>query len=252
MNDYTLQNYVVQLLGWSEESTNSLNPEQKKWAVVLIGPPGSGKGTQADFLAEKFGLIHIESSKIIEQKFKNADPNDPVMSEQKKIWESGELNDPKMVTEWLVEAMRNIWEKGQGLILSASPRTLFEAEAELPVLEEMYGRENLKIFNIDISREESFNRNSNRRICEKNRHPIPNLPEFKDLTLCPRDGSKLIHRNHLDDPETVKLRYDVYLNRTEPILGFLRDRGYKFLKTNGEQTTENVFEDILGKIDDKN
>ena len=93
MNDYTLQNYVVQLLGWSEESTNSLNPEQKK------------------------------------------------------IWESGELNDPKMVTEWLVEAMRNIWEKGQGLILSASPRTLFEAEAELPVFEEMYGRENLKIFN---------------------------------------------------------------------------------------------------------
>lgn len=248
MSNHSLENYVVQLLGWSEEGAKSLNSEHKKWAVILIGPPGSGKGTQADLLSDKFGLVHLESSKIIEEKFKNADPNDQVMNEQKRIWQSGELNDPKMVTEWLVEAMTDVYNEGNGLILSASPRTLFEAEAEIPVLEDLYGKENVKIFNIDLSRDESFNRNSNRRICEKNRHPIPNLPEFKDLTVCPRDGSKLIHRNHLDDPETVKLRYNVYLKRTEPILGFLKSRGCKFIKINGEQTIEKVFQNILDNL----
>ncbi|OGN07096.1 MAG: hypothetical protein A3B86_01650 [Candidatus Yanofskybacteria bacterium RIFCSPHIGHO2_02_FULL_38_22b] len=223
-----------------------------KWAVVLIGPPGSGKGTQADLLAEKFGLIHIESSKIIEEKFKNASPDDLLLSQQKKIWQSGELNDPKMVTGWLVEAMKNVWQSGAGLILSASPRTVFEAEAEIPVLEELYGKDNVKIFNIDLSREESFNRNSNRRICEKNRHPVPNLPEFKDLETCPRDGSKLIRRGHLDDPETVKLRYDVYLKRTEPIIDLLKNRGYEIIQVNGEQSIEDVYKEVIQKLDDSN
>lgn len=243
-----LQNYVVKLLNWSDESVGSLVAEHKKWAVVLIGPPGSGKGTQADLLAEKFGLVHIESSKIIEEKFKNADPNDSVMSEQKKIWQSGELNDPKMVTGWLVEAMKDVWQSDAGLILSASPRTVFEAEAEIPVLEELYGRDNVKVFNIELSREESFDRNSNRRICEQNRHPIPNLPEFKDIETCPRDGSKLIRRGHLDDPETVRLRYDVYLKRTEPIMDLLKNRGYEIIQVNGEQSIEKVFKDILEKL----
>ena len=251
MNEYSLQNYVVKLLGWTGDGAQSLAGEHKKWAVILIGPPGSGKGTQADLLAEKFGLTHVESSKIIEEKFKNADPNDPIINEQKKIWETGELNDPEMVTGWLVTAIRNIWKDGRGIILSASPRTLFEAQFEVPVLEDLCGKDNIKIFNIDLSREESFNRNSHRRICEKNRHTIPNLPEFKNLETCPRDGSKLIHRNHLDDPETVRLRYDVYLKRTEPILGFLKEKGYKLLKVNGEQTIENVFKDVLNKLNDQ-
>lgn len=250
MIDDGLQNYVVKLLNWTTEDAQALSGEYKKWAIVLIGPPGSGKGTQADLLAEKFGLVHIESSKIIEGKFKNSDPNDPIMSQQKKVWESGELNDPEMVTGWLVAAMKNVWKDNKGVILSASPRTVFEAEAELPVLEELYGGNSIKVINIDLSREESFDRNSHRRICEKNRHAIPNLPQFKDLETCPRDGSKLIRRNYLDDPETVKLRYDVYLKRTEPILGFLRERGYKLLEINGEQTIEDVFKEILSKLND--
>ena len=142
-----LQNYVVKLLNWSDDSASSLTADHKKWAIILIGPPGSGKGTQADLLAEKFDLIHIESSKIIEEKFKNSDPADSVMNEQKRIWQSGELNDPQMVTNWLVETMRNVCQSGAGLILSASPRTVFEAEAEIPVLEDLYGKQNIKVFN---------------------------------------------------------------------------------------------------------
>lgn len=240
--------YVIQFLGWSQDIVDSLNGEHKKWGVILIGPPGCGKGTQADFLAERFGLTHLESSRIIEEKFKNSNPDDPIMTREKKIWESGELNNPEMVQGWIITAINNVWQKGNGVVLSASPRTLLEAEKELPVLEKLYGAENIKVINIDLSRGESFNRNSNRRICEENRHPIPNLPEFKELTTCPRDGSKLIHRSHLDDPETVKLRYDVYLKRTKPILDFLNKKGFPIIKINGEQTIEKVFADILTQL----
>lgn len=249
MEDYSLQNYVVKLLNWTTEASQTLSGDHKKWAVALIGPPGSGKGTQADLLSEKFGLIHLESSKIIEEKFKNADPSDPIMIREKKIWETGELNNPEMVQGWIIIAIKEAWQDGRGVILSASPRTIIEAKAEIPVLEELYGSKNIKIINLDLSREESFKRNSNRRICEKNRHTIPNLLEFKDLTVCPRDGSKLIHRSHLDDPETVKLRYDVYLRRTEPILAFLRKREYNIIKINGEQSIQKVFGDILQELE---
>ena len=57
--------------------------ENKKLIVILIGPPGSGKGTQAELIAEKFGLFNFETSKIIEEKLKNADPDDEIITPKK-------------------------------------------------------------------------------------------------------------------------------------------------------------------------
>ena len=68
----------------------------KRWVVILIGPPGSGKGTQAELLAEKFGLVHLESSQVIENKFKSADSNDPIILREKEMWKAGELNNPQL------------------------------------------------------------------------------------------------------------------------------------------------------------
>ena len=63
-----MKNYVTQLLGWSQGAADKLVGEHKKWAVILSGPIGAGKGTQAEMLAEKFGLVHLESSQVIEDK----------------------------------------------------------------------------------------------------------------------------------------------------------------------------------------
>jgi|SRR3989344_3209673 len=212
--------------------------------VIFVGPIGSGKGTQAEVIAKKFGLIHIETSKLLEEKFNTADSSDKKMAEQKALWHMGILNDPSWVTEVLLDEVKKFADEDKGMALSSSPRTLFEAEKEIPVFEEIYGRENIFVFNITLSEAESVKRNSGRRICEKNRHPIPNFPEFKDLKTCPEDGSKLITRA-LDNPETIKIRFKEYLNRTEPILNYLNDRGYNILKINGEQPIEKVSEDIL-------
>ncbi len=215
-----------------------------KKAVILIGPIGSGKGTQADILSEKFGLIHLETSKMLEAAFKsNADASDKKLAEEKEKWDSGLLNDPEWVTGLVLREIEKLANQDKGVVLSASPRTLFEAEREIPEVEKLFGKENLYIFHISLSEAESIKRNSNRRICEKNRHPIPNFPEFKNLAVCPQDGSRLITRA-LDKPDVIKVRYQEYMNRTYPILGYLQERGYKIIKINGEQLIEKVAEDV--------
>ncbi|HEY4484623.1 MAG TPA: nucleoside monophosphate kinase [Candidatus Paceibacterota bacterium] len=220
-----------------------------KKAVILIGPIGSGKGTQADILAEKFGFIHLETSKLLEYEFKNGDQSDPKLIEQRKLWESGILCDPEWVTDLTLKEIDRLAEQGKGIVFSASPRTLFEVERQAPELEKVFGKENIHIFHIGLSEAESIKRNSGRRICEENRHPIPNFPEFKDMTACPRDGSKLLTRE-LDKPEIIKVRYQEYLNRTFPILGYLQERDYKIIRINGEQSIEKVSEDILKSLND--
>lgn len=216
----------------------------KKWAVVLIGPPGSGKGTQAELLAEKFGLVNFEISQVIEEKFKNADPNDEIIKREKKIWQSGELMTPEVIVEWTLEKMKEFATKGLGIVVSGNPRTMYEAEQELPALEEFYGKDSIKVVHLNLTKEESIKRNSSRRICQANRHTIPDFPMFKDITTCPKDGSPLLKRE-LDTPETISVRYEVYLRRTQPILSFVGDNGYKVIEIEGEQDIDKVFDDIL-------
>ena len=90
--------------------------------IIIIGPIGAGKGTQAEVLAKKFGLYHVETSKFIEERF-----NDPSMAERKRQWEAGILVDPAWVTEIVIEEVKKLTEAGWGVLFSSSPRTIFEA-----------------------------------------------------------------------------------------------------------------------------
>lgn len=215
-----------------------------KQVVIFIAPTGAGKGTQSDILAEKFGFVHLETSKIIEAKFATADPNDEQIKAEKQNFLSGKLVTPEVVTAWVIEAIRDLAKKDKSIVFSGSFRTLYEAGEEIPVVEELYGKDNIKILYITLSEEESVRRNSNRRICKANRHPIPDLPKFKDLKTCPQDGSELVKRD-LDTPEVARIRYREYLNRTTPVLELLKNKGYNIIEISGEQGIENVSEDIL-------
>lgn len=215
-----------------------------KRLVIFIAPPGAGKGTQADLLAKKFGFYHLETSKVIEEKFKNADPQDERIREEKKKWLAGELTDPHLVVNWFAEKISSLVDKGKSLVLSGSLRTLYETKELLPMLDKLVGKDSIKIFHITLSEEESVKRNTGRRICEKNRHPIPNFPEYQNLTACPQDGSPLITRG-LDKPEVIRERYKVYKAETEPVLNYLKEKEYKIITINGEQPIEKVFADIM-------
>ena len=247
-----MKNYVVQLLGWSENNTQSLTGELRRWAVFLIGPPGSGKGTQADLLAEKFGLVHVQTSKLGEAKINDSElvNRDPEIAEVKKLYDKGELFPPPWTVKIVLEKAQELADQDKGVVFSGSPRTIYEIENELSYFENLYGRENMKFINLKIDEDESINRNVHRRVCKANGHSIPNFEQFNNVQVCPHDGSEIITRS-LDNPDTIKTRNEVYQRRTEPILKFLEKRGYKFLKVNGEQTIENVFKEILSNLNDK-
>ena len=226
-----------------------------KQVIIIFGPPGAGKGTQAELLADKLGLYYLETSKILEQKFKESNKNSIEIdgegynvSKEKKLWEEGILCSPPFVTYLVKEKIRKLSQEGKNLILAGSPRTLYEGKEITPVLKELYEEENIKAILIEISPEETIFRNSHRRICELMRHPILYNKETENLKICPLDGSKLIRREGLDDPEIIKVRLKEYKDRTFPVLEYFEKEGIEVKKINGEQTVADVFKDILKAI----
>ncbi len=221
--------------------------EPKKWAVILIGPPGSGKDTQAELLARELKFVEIKSSKLIEDKIKSADPNDPIMNREKELFYSGQLNTREFVDAWIIERIEAVASTGIGLIGNGWPRETSEVETEMSAVERFYPKDSIKVVTIELSEEESVKRNSKRRVCEKNGHPIFDTTGNEEVTVCPQDGSAIILRAD-DAPETIKKRYRVYIDRTKPVLDFLSKRGYNVITINGEQPIESVHRDILDKL----
>lgn len=216
-----------------------------KLAIIFIGPPGSGKDTQAEFLARELGLEVIKTSHIIEDKLAQADPDDKFMQDQKRIKDSGQLNDPHTVSEWVSETIQK--KSGKGLIFSGSPRTMQEAEVLFPVLEKIYSKDGVKIIYVNINEEETVKRNSMRRVCQANGHPIWPTKENQNITACPEDGSPIITRAD-DTPETARNRYKIYISETAPILDFLTQKGYNVITIDGEHPIEDVHRSILNKL----
>ena len=225
----------------------------QKQVIILFGPPGAGKGTQAELLSDKFGYYHFESSKIIEHCFKteskdkvfSIEGEDYKVGDEIKKWEAGELNSPPFVVFLMTEKIKELAKDEKSIIFSGSPRTVYEAEKEIPLLKELYGQENIKFVLIEISAETTIFRNSHRRICELIRHSILFDKETEQLTKCPLDGSKLVRRKGLDDPEVIKKRLEIFEEQTFPVLEKVRKEGLFVSKVNGEQTVSDVFKDVL-------
>lgn len=227
-----------------------------KLVIILIGSPGSGKGTQGELLAKKLGLFYFETSKVIEERVMQAKKGEYVRVRGKKyflvrernLWRKGILNTPVVVSVWIQEKFRGLAEKRKNLVIAGSPRTMPEARDVMPLLEKLYGKKNIKILNIALSDKEAIWRNSHRRICQKCRHPIPYFEETKNLKKCLRCGAKLIRRKKLDDPGIIKVRLRQYKIRTKPLFNYFKKRGLKVIEINGEQSIEEVFNDIIKKI----
>jgi len=224
--------------------------------IMLFGPPGAGKGTQAEILADKTGYYHFESSKVIEACFKNESPEKVFeiegqtykVADEKIRWEQGLLNSPPFVVNLLVEKIKELNKDGKSIIFSGSPRTLYEAEREIPLFKELYGQDNIRFVVLEISAETTIFRNSHRRICELIRHSILFSPETENLTKCPLDGSDLVKRKGLDDPETIKKRLEIYKEQTFPVSEFIEKAGLNVNKVNGEQSVADVHRDVYKAI----
>ena len=225
----------------------------KKLAVIIMGPPGSGKGTQAGLLAEKLNLYYLETSKVIEEKVMRAKSSEFIKLKGKKyyfkdernLWKKGKLCSPPFVSYLVKNKIKELFQKGQNLLLAGSPRTLYEGKDLIPLLKKLYEP---KVILLKLSAKESVFRNSRRRICELMRHPILYSKETAKLKRCPLDGSKLVKRKGLDNPETIKVRLKEYKERTFPLIDYFKKQSLRVKEVNGEQSVTDVFNDILKSL----
>ncbi len=224
----------------------------KQKVIIIIGPPGSGKGTQGELLAEKFSFYHLETSEIIEKNFANIKKSDFVkvgakkyfLWEERKLRQSGKLMSPPLIFFWLKQKIKELIKEKKQVVLSGSFKTLYEAGELVPFFKKIYGSSNIKIILIKQRPEVSIWRNSKRKICELMRHSILYNEQNAKLKTCPFDGSKLIHRED-SKPEVIRGKLKEFKERTLPVIDYFKKQHLKVTEVNGEQSVADVFKDVL-------
>ena len=188
--------------------------------IILIGPPGAGKGTQAGVLSNKYNLIHVSTGEILRTAVKNKTESGVLA---KSYMDSGELVPDEVVTKIVSDEMSGKGT-GSGFILDGFPRTLNQAE-ELDKELKALGIKLDFVLYFNTKESVSIERLSGRRVCPGcglNYH-IKNMPPKKE-GFCDKCSAKLIQRDD-DKPETIKRRLDIYKNDTEPLLAYYSKKG---------------------------
>lgn len=188
--------------------------------IILLGPPGSGKGTQAERLVGELGVPHISSGDLF-RAMKEQDT--PLAREIQAIMARGELV-PDSATLRVVEARLQEDDARAGAILDGFPRTVPQAEALDGLLAELGGRLAAALL-LNITEDEVVTRISGRRVCpacERVYHVVYNPPAAAEV--CDGCSGALLQRSD-DEPRVVCERYRQYLSKTAPLIEHYRDAG---------------------------
>ncbi|MDO8520762.1 MAG: nucleoside monophosphate kinase [bacterium] len=224
----------------------------EKIAVVIYGLPGSGKGTQANLAANAFGFVNFDTGRYLESLW--YDPKrqkEALVRRERKLFEEGKLNTPSFVLGEVAKAVKAIAGKGLGVVFSGSPRTMYEAERLIPILERLYGKKRVFVFFLDVAPKDSVERNTRRRLCSFCKTPL--LAKYyptKKPKHCPVCAGTLYKRT-LDRTDIILKRITEYNERTAPVLGYLKKRKYKITNINGKPEPYKVFRHIEQEINRK-
>jgi len=188
--------------------------------LILLGPPGAGKGTQAERLTDDFNLPYIATGNIL----RNAVADETGLGKQARAFmEDGKLVPDAVITGVVLEALENA-DARDGFILDGFPRTIPQAEALGAGMNE-HDRSLTAVILVDVPDEEVMRRMSGRRVSVKtNRVYHVEFDPPKHEGRCDVDGSRLIQRDD-DKPETVAKRLSVYHDQTEPLISYYDDKG---------------------------
>jgi adenylate kinase len=189
--------------------------------LILLGPPGSGKGTQGERLQEDFRLPYYATGDILRAAVKEGTE---IGKQAKEYMERGDLVPDEVIIGVIAERLQEE-EAADGFILDGFPRTLPQAEALDTKMEELR-RELTAAILIEVSEQEVLRRLGGRRTCEKNPSHIYHVdldpPENEEV--CDLDGGKLVVRDD-DKPEVIKNRLAQYREKTEPLIDYYEERG---------------------------
>ena len=210
--------------------------------LVLLGPPGAGKGTQAERLVDDFGLPYYATGNILREA---VEEESELGREAKEYMERGDLVPDELICRVIADRIDSP-EAEDGFLLDGFPRTIGQAEMLEAALDER-GRALTAALLIAAPDEEVVRRLSGRRTCVKGGHVYH--VEFdapKNEGVCDQDGSRLVQRDD-DRPETVRKRLDVYHEQTEPLIEWYEDRGL-LRRFEGTRTPDEVHSRIRATL----
>lgn len=207
--------------------------------LILFGPPGAGKGTQAKLLTRRFKIPHISTGDILRNEVKN---NTALGKNAKGFMEAGGLVPDSLVTEMVKNRMSQK-DLGNGFILDGFPRTETQAKALDEILKTGIDR----AIYLSTSEKVVVQRLTGRRVCPKcgTNYHITNMPPKNDM-LCDQCRVKLYQRPD-DNEATVRNRLKVYLDESESVLNYYKKQG-KLENISGDLDSEEVFKIVSRKV----
>lgn len=211
--------------------------------ILLMGPPGAGKGTQAERLIAKYGIPQISTGDMFRAAVKE---QTPLGLEAKKYMDNGQLV-PDAVTVGIVKERLAKDDCKKGFILDGFPRTTAQAVSLDAILRDL-GIKLDGVINIAVPDEELIKRTSGRQICRScgATYHVTFKPA-KVANVCDKCGGELYQRDD-DKPETVKKRLSVYAAQTKPLIDYYKNTNL-YIEVDGQQDMDDVFADIVAKLE---
>ncbi|MBN2245724.1 MAG: adenylate kinase [Candidatus Aminicenantes bacterium] len=203
--------------------------------IILLGPPGSGKGTQGDLISERYGYPKYSSGDLLREVVKE---NTPLGRKVAAIMKRGELVDDEIVIE-LIKVKISKKASQPGYILDGFPRNINQAKK----LESLIENRKEIVFDIRLSEPDIIERLSGRLICPecKSIYALKDLKQKKDQ-VCENCGYELVQRDD-DKPEVIRERLQVYQEQTKPLIAYYKvKKNYRLIDGSGS------IEEVFGKI----
>jgi adenylate kinase len=211
--------------------------------VILLGPPGAGKGTQADLLAARLGVPKISTGDLFREEISRGSP---LGDEVAQFINSGQLV-PDATTLRVLEGRLGRSDASGGAVFDGFPRTIGQAEALDKILTAS-GRRLERVIDVDVPTEEIVQRVAGRLICRRchaTYHELFAPPKVPGV--CDRCGGELYRRPD-DQPEAIRTRLRVYGEQTAPLIDYYRQHGL-LVSVNGAQPRDEVTSALLSALD---
>jgi adenylate kinase len=212
--------------------------------IVVLGPQGSGKGTQAEMLAKKYNLEHIDMGKFLREVAKQ---DTPLGKEIYHIQNVTNTLVPSRILREVLQIKLNSFSREQGVLFEGVPRTSDQQKYFEDEMRES-GRKIDAVVFINIPEEETIKRISKRWTCKKGHPLIMGVDIHNEKDKCPVDGTEIYQRTD-DTPKGIQKRLEVYRNETMPVIENFRERGL-LIEIDGRPSIEKVFKSITHKIKD--
>lgn len=209
--------------------------------IILLGPPGSGKGTQATFIAKEYNLYIFGVGNLMRQE---ASAGTAIGKQFQAVWNSGQggLVSDDLVNEFVYNKLKELGQD-RDYLFDGYPRTVKQAENLNLFLKG--GLENTIVINIEVPSEELVKRMSTRRVCEKCGKVFFEA-ERRKLTECDACKGKLILRQE-DQPDVIKKRIAVYESQTKPLIEYYKNQDV-LISIDGRPAINKVTAEIRQKL----